>query len=368
MLLSLQRWKQRLKRPIQKISTLLLRWRHYTSEQFIGLDIGPGFIKLLKINSDEDPYCVEGFGIIPLPAGTIAKEEIKDAAAIKTALREVFEDSGIKTKNVAFAIPRSSTIIKTIAVDGRLNAVDIESRAWIEANHHFPDLVGDIYLDFDVVGPSAQDPSQLDLLLVACRKDHVKPYLDILNESGFTVKVVDVNCYALERALSLFIRQFPKLQTVALLNLDFNISSLIVIHQGQMIYAHDHSYEGFYFMTQAQQYLKDKNEAKVSLADPAYLDILKAGISAHLRHSMHFFYSSRPHIAIEKLVLAGDCSTVPYLNAFIQQETGLDTVLVNPFAGMTVEPIVDETMLQKYSSALMLVSGLSLSKLKEMES
>ncbi|HVY53476.1 MAG TPA: type IV pilus assembly protein PilM [Gammaproteobacteria bacterium] len=366
--MSLQRWKQRLKRPLQHIVSLLLKWRHYTSEQLVGLDIGPGFIKLLKINSDEDPCLVEAFGIIPLPAGAIAKEEIKNPQAIKAALSEVFEDAGEKTTSLAISIPRSSTIIKTITVDSRLDAADIESRAWIEASHHFPDLVGDIYLDFDVLGPSAQDPSLLDLLLVACRKDQVKPYLDLLNESGFKVMVVDINCYALERALTLFTRQFPKLHTVALLNLDFNLSSLVVVHQGQMIYAHDHSYDGSNFINQSQQYLKDKDASKISLSDSAYSDILKAGLSAHLRHSMHFFYSSRPHIAIEKLVLSGDCSTVPCLGAFIQQETGLETVLAEPFVGMSIESSVDETMLQKYSSALMLVCGLALSKLKEMES
>lgn len=366
--MSFERVKQQFKKPMQRLSNLLQRWKHYTSEQIIGLDIGPGFVKLLKVNSAVEPCDIEGFSIVALPSGTIAKEEIKNPAAIKEALQEVLEDSGVKVKNVAFAIPRSATIIKTITVDARLSASDIESRAWIEANHHFPDLVGDIYLDFDIVGPTAQDPSQLDLLLVACRKDHVKPYLDILSDSGFKVKVVDVNCYALERALALYMQQFPKIKTVALLNLDFNISSLIVVHQGQMVYAHDHSYEGFYLMTQVKQYQEGKKEVEISMADTAYVDILKAGISAHLRHSMHFFYSSRPHITIEKLVLSGDCSAIPCLNQFIQQETGLETIVADPFANMTLEPVVDQSLLKQHASSLMLVTGLALSKLKETES
>jgi type IV pilus assembly protein PilM len=368
--LDLGLWQQRLKglkRPIQKLISLLQRWKHYTSEQLIGLDIGPGFIKLIKINADESPHVIEGLSVEALPPGVIAKDEIKDPAAIKRALTNVLNESGVNVKNVAFAIPRSSTIIKTIAVDKRLNAADIESRAWIEANHHFPDLVGDIYLDFDVLGPSVQDPSQLDLLLVACRKDHVKPYLDVLNESGLNVKVVDVNCYALQRALVLFMQQLPKLHTVALLNLDYHISSLIVVHNEQMIYAHDHSYEGHYFMSQVQQYLNEK-KGLASSADLAYIEILKAGLSAHLRHSMHFFYSSRPHISIEKLVLAGDCSAIPHLNAFIKQETGIETITADPFAGMAINPGIDDKKLHEYASALMLSCGLALSKLKEMES
>lgn len=361
------KWKQGLLRPLH----LLQKWRQSPAEQLVGLDLGPGYIKLLKMDLDEDPGWVEAFGVVTLPAGAIAKDEIKDSTAVGRALRELFEQTQVKSKNVALAIPRSSTIIKTIAVNKKLSTKDIESRAWVEANHHFPDLVGDIYLDFDLVGPSAQDPSLLDLLLVACRKDQIKPYLDVMESNGLSVKVVDVNCYALERALSLFLKAQPPLQTVALLNLNYNLSSLIVVHADQMIYAHDHSYEGLYFSTQVQQYLdarKDQKNLQAGLADaPDYMDILKAGTSAHLRHSMHFFYSSRPHITIQKMVLAGDCAGIPQLAGFIQKETGIETVLADPFIGMALADTVDQALLQQYASSLMLCCGLAFSRQKEME-
>jgi type IV pilus assembly protein PilM len=360
-------WKQRLLRPLH----LIQRWKQSAAEQLVGLDIGPGFVKLLKMDPEDDPGWVEAFGVVPLPSGAIAKDEIKDAAAVGAALRQVFDETQVKSKNVALAIPRSSTIIKTIAVNKKLGAADIESRAWVEANHHFPDLVGDIYLDFDIVGPSAQDPSQLDLLLVACRKDQIKPYLDILQENGLTAKVVDVNCYAFERALSLITKREPELKTVALLNLDYNISSLVVVHEKQMIYAHDHSYEGLYFSAQVEQYLAAHKEDKAvqkNLANTQeYQDILKAGTSAHLRHSMHFFYSSRPHITIQKLVLAGACASLPYLSSFIQKETGIETVLADPFVGMTLASAIDEKLLQQTAPSLMLCCGLALSRQKERE-
>jgi len=338
--------------------------RRASLDLLVGLDIGSGFIKLLKVDFNKNHYRVENGGIVTLPAGAIIKEELKDVSAVSEALNKVFKNAGVKTKNVALAIPRSSAIIKTIMVDSRLNSADIESRAWVEANHHFPDLIGDIYLDFDIVGPNAEDPSQLDLLLVACRKDQVKPYLDVLQDNGLTVKVIDVNCYALERSLSFLLKKLPSLKTVALLNLDFSISSLIVSHEEQMIYAHDHSYEGFNFATQIETYLSDKKDKKgrltVSLSDTAYSDILKAGMSAHLRHSMHFFYSSRPHIVIEKLFLSGDCASIPYLHAFIQKETGIETVVTDPLADLSIAPEADEEAIKKHSSTLMLSLGLAL--------
>ena len=363
--MGLYRWKQSLLRPLQH----LLGLKSSIGEELVGVDIGPGFIKLLKMDKSDDFGFVEAFAYVPLAEGAIAKDEIQDLAAVSTALRLAFDAAQVKSKSVALAIPRASVIIKTIAISKKLSSVDIESRAWVEANHHFPDLVGDIYLDFDILGPSSQDSAQWDLLLVACRKDQIKPYLDLLQSNGLKTEVIDVNCYALERALSLIKGRLPPLKTLALLNLDYNNSSLIVLHEEQMIYAHDHSFEGLHFATQVRQFLEqnpsiNKDQADALAKVSAYQDILKARLTAHLRHSMHFFYSSRPHITIQKLVLSGDCAALPYLQDFIQKETGIDTILANPFEGMELASSINEQMLKEHASALMLCSGLALSRLK----
>lgn len=340
---------------------MLLRWwKQHGSNGLIGLDIGSNVIKLLEIKSTEKPFRVESFAIVPLPTGTIVKGEIKDPNAIGAALKELFKRKNIQTKSVALAISRSSAIIKNIQVDNRLTPSEIESRAWIEANHHFPDLVGEIYLDFSV-SPSTENPSQLDLVLVACRKDQIKPYLDALQQSGLVAKIIDVNSYALERALALMAESFSDLNTVALLNLDLNVSTLLVVHDRKLIFAHDHAYDGQRLQTSTQEYLKTAVGQIASLNDAAYLEILKNALSAHLRHTMHFFYSSRPNINIQKLMLSGDCANTPALAEFIQQEVGIETVLANPFLGMTIASGVDAKELQMHAADMMLSCGLALS-------
>jgi type IV pilus assembly protein PilM len=357
-----------------EVFLFLRRWLQQRNPQnLVGLDIDSDVIKLLKINASVTPPLVEYIAIQSLPEGAILKNEIKNQEAVVTALKTLFRTTGLGKDVVALAIPRSLALIKSVTIDKRLNEEEIESRAWVEANRNFPDLVGDIHLDFSIVGPSAQDASQLEMVLVACRKEQIKPFLDVLRESNLTPKVLDVNCYALERALGVMVPQTEASNSaVALLNLNFTLSSLIVSQNNHLIYAHDHSYDGHRLITQVRNYLKEEGK---NMSDPieavlpagdnqAYTDILKENLTSHLRHTIHFFYSSRPNINIQTLILAGDCATVPNIATFIHEEVHIETKLAEPFANMAIAPNVDQALLNKYASTLTLCSGLALSNIK----
>lgn len=346
------------------------RWLNQRKpKNLVGLDIQPDTLKILEINTLESPPKIENFAISSLPEGAIVKDEIKDPAMISSALRDMFKQCGIKTKNIALAIPRSAAIIKNVTIDSRLTPSEVESRAWIEANRYFPDLVGDIHLDFSITGPSPQDSTQLEMVLVACRKDQIRPYLEIIRQSGLMAKIVDVNCYALERAIALIPNGNPN-DNVALLNLNFTLSSLIVIQQKQLVYAHDHTYDGLRLTNQIKKITAEET-APASEGAPAesppglrYTEVFKENLTSHLRHTMHFFYSSRPNVNITKLIIAGDCATLPGLVDFIHQETNIETVLADPFTNMVLTPQISAEELHRCAPMLMLSCGLALSKFR----
>lgn len=333
------------------------------AEPLIGLDIGPEQLRLLQINLSNSPYRVENYSVSALPEGVIVKDEIKDFSAVSHAIREMFRNSNISTKSVALAIPRSLAIIKNITVDARLNSEEIESRAMIEANRHFPDLVGDSYLDFVITGPSAQDKNQLELILVACRKEQIKPYLEIIRLSGLIPKIVDINSYALERALPLTLSSESPLETVALLNININLSTFIVIQNGNLIHAHDQTFDGHRLMSQVKAYCKTKGTDQPDQNDEEYLTILRENLISHLRHIVHFFYSSRSHITIQQIILSGDCASMPHLANFVQKEIGVETILADPFKKMVFAKNINAEELKKNGAAMMLCCGLAMSHL-----
>jgi len=329
---------------------------------YAGLDLGNHFVRLLKINTLKSPYLVEHYAETDIPKDAIVDGKIIQAATVIEKLKEIKQQSGITSNEVAIAIPRSLTVVKTITVNNRLDPNEIESRVWIEAKRHFPDLVGNICLDFVVTDNLSEDASRREIILVACRKDVVMPLPEIFQEAGLTVKIVDVNSYAIQRAL-FCVEALQNLSTRALLNLNFDSSSFIINLNGKPLYANDQTFNGKHFIDQAQDYLKSHPlDDQSALLDAGYLELLRASLMSHLRHVMHTFYSAYSDVTLQKMALAGDCVVIPGLAEFIKQETGIEAVIANPFRQMTFAPGVASDTIIKQAPELMLCCGLALNK------
>lgn len=363
--------KERLRRLQPTLSLWLESLHGETGRKagMVGVDIDTEHVKTLVLAGNNTSFSVEHADEAVLPAGILSKDGVKDEAVLANILRECFKTANIHNKNVAFAIPRSSTLIKTINIDNRLKEEEIESRAWIEANRLFPDLVGDIYLDFTVSSqPTADDKNLSEMTLVACRKEQMKSYLETFKQAGLRVKKVDVNCYALERSLGLLLQgtsasQDPQSAT-ALLNLNKQLSTFIVMSHQQLIHAQDQTYDGNRLLTQTSTYIKDHGISAGSsevAEDTGYNDILKETLISHLRHTIHFFYSSRPNVTVKQIILSGECALVPHLAFFIQREMGLATTIAQPFANMQFAPQVNKEKLIQQGAPWMLACGLALS-------
>lgn len=348
----------------------LLVWRSKTIRNaVVGITLNSSYIKILKINYLVTPCQVEHFAILPTPVGAVVNDEVKDPKTIAILLRKLFKDAGIKTKNVALCISRSSVIVKNITVDSRLTADEVESRVWIEANRLFPNLIGDIYLDFAVVGPSSADSTQSEVTIIACRKEHMNPLIETVTQAGLTPRNIDINSYALMRAFSLIAIRTPETKNFALINITFSLIDLIVISEGKLVYTHERSYNGSDILEELEELRARKmdespNDVDVLSKPSVIIDILKSKLSLHIRHVMQFFYTSRPNVRVEELFLSGDCAaTIPEFADFIFQEVGKKIIMANPFERMKINDQIDQKQLNQFAPAFMLCSGLALTKM-----
>lgn len=358
----------KLPEPINRVVTWLRQWQQEALVHVVALEISPAYVKLIKIDQGSKPVLVENCLIEPVPPGLITKDEIKDYVAVGALIKEMFRKADIATTYVALTIPRSLVIIKNVTMDRRFTATDIESRAWIEANRLFPELIGDIYLDFSVEGPSEKDPSQLEIILVACRKDNIKPYIEVLKQAGLQAKMVDINCYALQRALPLLISPEQQKETTALFNMDVDLSTLIVTRDNHLLYAHDQGFNGGRLVALISKYLQETGIEPSSITDSllddaGYKAILTEGLTSHLRHAVHFFYSSRRNVSIKRMLLSGDCANIPLLALFIQREIGIETEIADPTNSLKLASTITPEEFHQRAPALIECCGLAVSKI-----
>lgn len=340
---------------------------------FVGVDLNPDVIKLLGINTDLQPNLIQYFGIAQTPARAMVKDEIKDMPALAESLRKLIAEAGIKNADLAIAIPRSVTISKTITVNKNLNKRELESRVWVEAGHYFPNLVEDIYLDFIPMQESPRDASQLEVMLIATRKDKIHPYLELAKLANVKVALVDVHHYALERAISSLLVPEDAEHTVALLNIDSALLTMIVYEKQEMLFAHDLNFDSHALrkvstprQAVANVETEEVSEDGIALAvkqAPVVASPLKTALAPTLRHMMQHFNSRCHDKKIDKIILAGDYANFPGLCDYIQAELGVPAELADPFKDKKAATWLDQNELHQHAAQFVLCCGLATSQL-----
>src|SRR5919198_4068672 len=158
-----------------------------------GLDIGSSSVKALQLREAGGSYRLSALGTAPLPPDAIADGSIKDAPTVIEAIRNAVSKSGIKAKESAIAISGRELIIKKVQIP-EVPAKEVADVVQLEAEHHVPFAIDEVFLDFQSVG---QHDGVLDLILVAVKKSKVLEYASVVEDAGLSPSIVDVDSFAL---------------------------------------------------------------------------------------------------------------------------------------------------------------------------
>ena len=78
---------------------------------------------------------------------------------------------------------------------------EMEASIQWEAEQYIPFEISEVNLDFQILGPDANDASLMNVILVAAKKDFVNDYVALFKECGLNPQVMDIDCFAVENAL-----------------------------------------------------------------------------------------------------------------------------------------------------------------------
>lgn len=347
-------------------------WLKPQLKTLVGIDVSTRYLKLVELEHSQEGVKFLHYAIGTLPITVLSEgNEIKNSATVSTTLLQLREEANIRSSKAAVAMPGSSVVTKRILISKGLGELAMESQVWLEAAKHFPELVEDLSLDFHIEGESPIESEQLDVLLVACRKTSIQKLANILQDSHFDAEVVDVDYYALERALNYILARQPEYdptQAYAIFNFGTHSTSLVVVRDQQLLYGHDQVFDGQRLLQKVQQELRwgdfilDPSELDPNI-DTAIMQNLTEAITSHVHYSLELFYSSVNNVNLRKLFISGDCAIIPKLAELISARSNIETAIVNPFVSFPLEE--KHAKLQTLGPALTLAFGLALHQGKE---
>ena len=338
----------------------------------LGLDISSTSVKLLELVKDGNNYRVQSLAVEPLPDNAVVEKNFQDVEAIGETIQKAVKRSGTKAKLAAVAVAGSAVITKIINMPANQSEKELEQQIQLEADQYIPYPLEEINLDFEVIGPTENNPESVDVLLAASRSENIETRSDALEIGGLKAKVVDVEAYTVENVAPLLTAQMEdggKDKIIAVIDIGATMTSLNVIQNGNLIYTREQNFGGKQLTEEIMRRYglayEEAGRLKKSggLPDnyiPEVLEPFKETIAQQVSRFLQFFYTAGQHNSVDLIALAGGCASIPGIDELIESHLGTKTVIANPFANMSLSSKVNPQSLSKDAPSLMIACGLAL--------
>jgi len=339
----------------------------------VGMDISTSAVRLVELSDGgKGQLRLERYAAEPLPRGAVVDGNIENLDVVAEAVRRVWKKSGTKVKLVALGMPPAAVITKKIILPAGLSEDQLEVQVESEASQYIPFALDEVSLDFDVIGPAAGAPDDVEVMLAASRREKVEDRVAIAEAAGLTATVMDIESYAARAAADRIIAEMPnegRDQIVGLFQIGAQATHISGMLDGETIYEREQPFGGNQ-LTQdiVRAYGLSFEEAETrkksgDLPENYQADLLGPFLETaalEVTRAIQFFYTSTPYTRIDQLFLAGGSAMVAGLPDMIASRTKIATAVISPFKGMALGDTVREQQLRNEAPAYLVACGLAL--------
>ncbi len=320
------------------------------SRDLVGLDIGDSSIKVVELREigRGKGWEVRALAHEPLPQEAIVDGTIMDAGLVVDTLRRIWDQERIREKRVATALSGPSVIIRRINVPQMSEQELAEQIRW-EAEQYIPFNINEVSLDYYVLeGASLAGDGNMDVILVAARKEKIDDYTSVIGQAGLEPVVVDVASFA---ALNCFEANYggDLPDSAALIDIGASVTSISILRGGVSVFWRDISMGGNQYTDTLQRELSlsrdqaeaaKRGEAVEGVSGDQVREIL-GSVNEELCHEIQrtvdfvkaFAGSESP---LEAIFLAGGGARLPGLTETLGERFGARVELIDPFRNVKV--------------------------------
>src|SRR5215470_986467 len=338
------------------------------TKSLIGLDIGSSSVKAVELKKSKNGYELVSFGLEPLAQDTVVDGAIMDAPSVAEKIISIFDGQKIKSKDVATSVSGHSVIVKRVSMP-LMTEEELYDRVQAEASQHIPFDIADVNLSHQLLEATE---NQMDVLLVAVKKDKILNHTNVLAQAGKTPVVVDIDAFALQNAFEMNYEPDAG-QTVALLNIGASVMNINIVRGGIPLFTRDVSVGGNQYTDALQKELDlsfddaerlKKGETLPSVTDEQRQQILRSVsdiLTLEIQKTFDFFRATASGENIQRIMVAGGTARVPGLVDLLREEFAMPVEELNPFRRVLINPGKhSETQIRDMAPRLAIAVGLAL--------
>lgn len=314
-------------------------------------------------------YRIESYAVAALPEGVCNEKDIVEPEPVGEAIRKVIKDSRTRLRHCALAIPTSMAINKIITMPSSIPMAEMETQISLEADQHIPYAMEEVNYDFEVLGPSFNNPNTVDVLLAGTRTENVEVRVAAAEMAGLTVDIVDTETHALELVLRTLTEELQQYESVALVDFGATMTGITVFEKGRLTFSREQAFGGRQLTEQImQRYGLSWHEAGLAKKEgnlpenyiSEVLEPFKENMVRHLHRFLQFYYASSQRDSVNQILISGGCARIPGVDEQIQTVIGTPVKIVNPFQKVALSNKVSPVRFTNDMQTLLIAAGLSL--------
>ena len=345
------------------------------NDNLVGLDIGSRSIKAAEIVETKRGSALKNLGIIDIAHGVIEEGTISDPESVAESIQQLWKSSGFKETNVAVSIGGYSVIVKKIIVQ-TMAEEQLQETIHFEAEQYIPFDISDVNLDFQILGESESNPNQMDVFLVAAKKEMIDDYINLVNLAGLNACTIDVEAFALQNTFEA--NYDTQKENIAIIDIGASKTSLNILKDNASVFMRDVSLGcgqiNQKIMSLIECSFEDAEQLKYgNKPDRLSPDDFKGIVSSvvadwctEIRRALDFFYSTYPQDQIKRIVLSGGGANIAEFRDLLATEASANVEMINPFQNFHIEnKRLDDAFIKQIAPQAAICMGLAMRKVDD---
>jgi len=125
-----------------------------------------------------------------------------------------------------------------------MNEAELRDLIRDEAGKYLPfDNMDDVNYDFQILGENNYNPNQMDIIIVAAKKEIVNSYLEAATAAGQNIQIMDVAPFVLETLYETNY-EFDNEEIAVIINIGASTTGINVVKGGTSVFTRDFALAG----------------------------------------------------------------------------------------------------------------------------
>ena len=169
----------------------------------VGLNIGNETIKAVELRGKGLDVAVTAIGSIATPPDCLSNGVILNPVSLSSALRDLFVQSGIKSRNVITSVSGSGALVVRVLEVARMSDAELTEHMNTDLERYVPFPPNEVVKDYRPLRelPTDPDAPNMEVLLAAAQNEVIDQHLQVLKDAKIEPQAIDVEPLAAARAI-----------------------------------------------------------------------------------------------------------------------------------------------------------------------